>query len=1169
MIIKSFDYRRIYVLSLLLFLLSFKVLFAANTNYLFIENKGQWPSEVLFKADIPGGFLFVKKSGLSYLFYDSKALSDAHFSKKENNNFKKKSLKISEHSVHLYFKNVSNSVRSEPLKKQQQVFNYFYGNDKTKWVSGAAAYEEIWLKDVYPNIDFRLYSIGESLKYEYLVHPGGNPLNINFEYLGLHEIKLERGELKMKTSVNSFKEFQPFTFQILNGKTKREVKSKFKLAGRNVSFEINDYDGTKDLIIDPELVFSSYSGSASDNWSHSATFDHDGNLYAAGTVFGISFPATAGVFQPIATDISSSALGLTTDVVIMKYSSDGQKLLYSTFLGGIQSEVPHSLICNSKGNLVVLGTTSSFNFPTTKDAFQKEFKGGPALSGDPITSGISFARGTDLFITVISKTGDELIGSTFMGGKLNDGIHDYRAFLIQNYGDEFRGEVFVDQDDDIYVASITSSVDFPVVPANSKISSSYDGVIFQLNNNVSSLKWSTYIGGKNYDAAYGIRVNADKEVFVVGNTLSNDLNTTPNALQSKLAGNSDAFIAKYKNRILQGLTYLGTKDEDIGSLIDIDNESNVYIFGLTLGNYPINGTVYQNPGSGQFIHSLNSNLSQTRFSTVFGSGRGKGNVDLVPTAFLVNDCGNIYIAGWGGIINSNNGYNENSTTTGLPVTSNAYRKETTGSNYYFGIFEAKAKSLLYATFFGSEQPPNPADERGDHLDGGTCRFDKNGIIYHSACVCRSSADGFVEFPTDNGVQKNHNSTNCNMAAFKFDIDALKANFNILDKDKVNPEVICAGTKVAFDNKSKGGVTYQWSLDETVLSRLEKMDYTFEKAGEYEVKLEAFNTITCAKSDSTYRIIRVIPFETSVIANTIVCSGSEITLNANGGLNYVWSPAEFLDDAFVQNPTAKVEKTTSFKVEISNDKCSIAKEVNLTVEDNKSDFNVSNSKEICEGDVVTIGASGLADYFVWTMPDNEAIQNTNITVSPKTTTSYTVQAFYSDGCKPSKTVTLKIDKNFIPDFDYSIEHFCDKPMQLKFENLSDGTANYTWNMGNGDSLNGQLPRSFSYAHSGQYEVNLKAMNNIGCVLETTKLVSIPNDDGIIPNAFSPNGDGKNDTFVIGIPSSRLNIFNRWGKLIFEQDLYDNSWGKDVESGTYFYELKLQSGELCKGWVEVFN
>lgn len=1151
----------------LFFLQHFALAHNSSGKYIFVENKGQWPSEVLFKADIPGGYLFVKQKGLQYFFYDTKTLSSLHYAPKTDERAKKTIENIKTQNVFIEFKGAKKPV-CNPLEEQTHLYNYFYGQDSSKWIHEAKGFREVWLKDIYSNIDFRLYSMGDVLKYEYVIHPGGEVSNIQMAYSGHSSIQIENGALMLNTDVNTLKEFEPYTFQ-KNANLRKSVKSSFQLEKNTVSFKVAEYNKSEDLIIDPELIFSTYSGSASDNWSHTATYDSKGNLYAGGTVFGPTFPVTQNVAQPVAGGATNgSGFLLTTDVVIMKYSSDGRNLMYSTFLGGTHSEVPHSMICNSHDQLVVFGTTSSPDFPVSNRAFQKNFKGGNPLNGGPITTNIGFANGTDMFLTVFAEDGSTLRGSTLLGGSENDGIHDYRAFLIQNYGDEFRGEVYVGNNDDIYVASITTSDDFPVVGSNSSLSSGYDGIVFQMNPDVSQLKWSTYLGGRRYDAAYGIRVNAANEVFVVGTTLSDDLNTSSNALYRSIQGEADAFVAKYVNRQLSALTYLGTSEEEIGNLIDLDTQGNAYVFGLSQGAYPVKGPVYQNPGSGQFIHSITPDLSETVFSTVIGSGRGAGTVDLVPTAFLVNDCGNIYIAGWGGKVNSNNGYNPNSSTEGLPVSSDAYRAETTGSNYYFAILEANARSLLYATFFGSEAPSDPNDERGDHLDGGTCRFDKNGIIYHSACVCRGSGSGYVSFPTENGIQPNHNSNNCNMAAFKFDIDVLEANFDLVENAVINPDTICQGTKIRFDNKSKGGNTYQWSVNGKVVSRLKEPDYIFEEAGDYEIKLETFNVVTCARSDSFFRSIEVIPFESSVMGDTSVCGGSDVLLRANGGDYYVWSPGNLLDDPEIQNPTANVSESTTFSVIIGNDLCSVEREVTLLVEDNKADFLVTEDSEICSGDEVVLKAEGLADYFMWSSEDFSDLQGDSLVAQPATSTIYTVQAFYADGCKPKKQISLFIDDSYFPDFQYSIAYDCGQPFELKFENLSAGGSTYLWKMGNGDSLSTETPENYRYAAPGIYEVTLDSKNAIGCVLSLTKPVEIPQDDGIIPNAISPNNDGKNDTFVIGISNARLKIFNRWGKTVFESADYQNDWGTDVAIGTYYYELQMPDGKYCKGWIEVF-
>ena len=108
------------------------------------------------------------------------------------------------------------------------------------------------------------------------------------------------------------------------------------------------YDSSQPLTIDPELVFSTYSGSKSDNWAQTATYDADGNLFAGGSVFGGEFPVTNGAFQVKADPSSMSAsdkdnkkgYGIT-DVVIMKLGGNGSQLIYATYLGGDASDVPH------------------------------------------------------------------------------------------------------------------------------------------------------------------------------------------------------------------------------------------------------------------------------------------------------------------------------------------------------------------------------------------------------------------------------------------------------------------------------------------------------------------------------------------------------------------------------------------------------------------------------------------------------------------------------------------------------------------------------------------------------------------------------------------------------------------------------------------------------------
>jgi hypothetical protein len=245
---------------------------------------------------------------------------------------------------------------------------------------------------------------------------------------------LQEGVLQIKTSVNTISETRPYTYQTSNGQQK-EVASAFVLKDNIIQFDFpKGYNKNLPLVIDPYLVFSTYSGSFTDNWGFTATYDADGNLYSGGIDFGNRFPATIGTFQ--------FQFAGYIDVAILKYSPDGRRLLFATYLGGAGAEVPHSMIVNSSNELIIMGTTSSENFPTSDNAYDRSFN-----MGDNITpmGGVSYLLGSDLFLSKLNSMGNILEGSTFLGGSRNDGIN-VATNVTRSYGDEFRGEVNIDKE---------------------------------------------------------------------------------------------------------------------------------------------------------------------------------------------------------------------------------------------------------------------------------------------------------------------------------------------------------------------------------------------------------------------------------------------------------------------------------------------------------------------------------------------------------------------------------------------------------------------------------------------------------------------------------------------------------------------------------------------------
>ena len=201
-------------------------------------------------------------------------------------------------------------------------------------------------------------------------------------------------------------------------------------------------------------------------------------------------------------------LDTASDVFISKYSKDGKKMLWTSFLGGgnptAGAETVHSLICDSLNNIYAFGVTSSSDFPVTSKAFQKQHKGGTNFN--VVFNGALFgSNGTDVYVSKLSANGHQLLGSTYLGGSQNDGVNynvssgSYGLVaaydsLTSNYGDQFRGEIMIDSLNNVIVATSTRSSDFPIINGvNSSLIGEQDGVIFKFKNDLFKLFWANLI----------------------------------------------------------------------------------------------------------------------------------------------------------------------------------------------------------------------------------------------------------------------------------------------------------------------------------------------------------------------------------------------------------------------------------------------------------------------------------------------------------------------------------------------------------------------------------------------------------------------------------------------------------------------------------------------------
>ena len=936
--------------------------------FLFKENKNQWDSNILYRADLPGGFLFLHKNSLTYTFYDEYALQakHPHYENKPASRiaFAENPDIIRAHGFSVNFHKSSSDVILKPVNPFNNSYNYILGNDTSKWAKEVKAYSEVIYEGLYKGIDLRYFHNGEDFKYEFIVSPGSNSNKIKMDYEGQLRLNLTNGNLYIKTSVNELIEQKPYSYQIING-IKKEVPTQFVLKNNRLSFDFPDgYDETLPLIIDPVLVFSTFSGSVSDNWGNTATYDENGSLYAGGIVFGNSFPATEGAFN-----VSFSGL---IDIAITKYDSTGSFQEYATYLGGSFAEVPQSLVVNNNNELVIFGTTSSNDFPVTENAYNNTFSGGD--TSITVINGVIYELGADIFTAKLNTTGSELIGATFFGGNLSDGINELnRTELSRNYGDEFRGDVITDDAGYIYIATSTHSSDVPITEGafKSVLDGIQDGLIAKFNPDLSSLEWSTLLGGGGRDAVYNIKLNEVGEIIVVGGTTSFDFPATTAVLHEEFQGGiSDGFVTVISNNGSEIIasTYLGTDSYDQAYLLDLDGAGNITIFGQTSGTYPVSVNTYSNPNSGQFIHKIGAGLKTTIFSTVIGSG--SGSPDICPTALLVNECSNIYLAGWGGNVNSVDPNYIGGFTYGMPITNDAYQSNTDGSDFYLMVLSSNADELLYGTFFGGNMGS------GEHVDGGTSRFDKKGVIYHSVCSCGQSnyPTTINAFDRINNSTTNGTNTRCNNAAFKFDLAILDASF------EYGPEISCIPTPVTFRNTTRGGVTYLWEINDQNVSESDTgFVYMFDEPGDYRVTLTAFDPATCLQVDAYTDTISVGIQNFQVGDGGFICGGEKFQLSASGATTYRWSPQAYLSNPNIANPVATPPETIEYTVTMINDfGCRADSIVTITVQPEViADFQ-ANIIESCDTltNVEIINNSQNVESYAWILSDDRIFEDEN-------------------------------------------------------------------------------------------------------------------------------------------------------------------------------------------------
>ena len=500
------------------------------------------------------------------------------------------------------------------------IVNYFIGNDPANWHANIPTYGNIVYERLYPGIEL-LYSGSEGiLKGTYVVAPGANPGDVRWRYDGASSVELSNGELLISVAGAGepapLVERKPVAWQTVAGKhTPVSVRYVFHGDG-SIGFALGRYDSTQPLTIDPTLDYSTYVGGSGGDGSYGIAVDSNNHVYIAGTTDSTDFPSTdsvtiAGDFDIFVTKLDPSQTG-------------ANQLVYTTYVGGANRETALGVEADSSGNVYVAGYTWSDDFPTTANAFQRNFKDG----------------GGDGAVVQLDATG---------------AIH-YVSYLGGTHFDELV-QVAVGDNGFMYVVGFTNSSDFPTTENafhRTKAGSEWgtDALVSVLDpseSGAASLVYSTYYGGSGSDEGYGIDVS-DGIIYFAGHSLSDDL-SLKNPIQAINRGGSglgDAYLAKLDplqsgNNQLLFATYLGGTADEVSGGVAVDTPENVYWVGATESSdfSPTNiSTHYGDENFDAFLVKLDTTAPSLVYSRSVGGSGDDGFRDVIFDSY-----GNAYATG--------------------------------------------------------------------------------------------------------------------------------------------------------------------------------------------------------------------------------------------------------------------------------------------------------------------------------------------------------------------------------------------------------------------------------------------------------------------------------------------------------------------------------------------
>ncbi len=986
----------------------------------FTENKGQMAdlqdrtsdkcvadTHLLFKTNSNGVDLYITTSGLSYVF--TKIERSVIPQLNNSVTLPGRSLQNPE-STQIQYCRADMDLAGAVIKKEN-IIKEQESEDRTDYylphcpdgVLNVHSYEKITIKNIYPGIDWVLYSLAgvqsnESgvpsaenvsskdselktrdsrlktntggFKYDFVVHPGADPSLIQLRYKWADKPKLQRdGSVKVNTPMGDVMEGIPVSYQTDDHRT---IDTHFSIQGNKLVFKIGKYNPDMNLVIDPALQWSTYfGGSATNGGGDINSISADAaNVWLTGYSLNTGFPAGDTLNPGGGAYFQGKVIG-SSDVIILQFTTCG-KLIWATYYGGGSMDQGNS-ISSDGANIWVTGETQSTNFPTKTlgTAYNQSTIGGVGAF--------------NAFVLQFQTSTGSRTWATYYGGSTID-----FGYSINSDGTS------------VWITGETQSTNFPTktlgTAYNQAAKGSGDAFVLQFSCANSSLTWASYYGGSGSDIGFSIQ--SDKSnVWVTGLTTSADFPLHPlggayNQPTLGGAGATNVFILQFSCVTSTPIwaTYYGGSGGggvffgDEGKSISSDGV-NVWLTGVSFStDFPT-----KNPTTGQYFNGINSNPGNsggTAFilqfncansSLVWGTFYGGTKSDIGYS--IQSDGSNVWVCG---------GTSSTDFPTKAPPCGGFYQPAfgNKGTQEPFILQFNTSGIIQWATYFGID-----GEDDGSYVSS-------NGASIFVAGDAQGPAASGTSYKLQSLTGAYYNTT------LGTNETPIIAKFNIACTNPVitaspNTTISCNSTSALLS--ASGGIDYSWS-PAAGLSSTTGSSVTASPTGTTTYTVTGTSMTSCVSQTATVTVtVSGGPSLTAKSNGNLSCTITSVTLTGISADNMVWNGGALVN---ASNPAivAAAGIYTVTATDINN--CSVSTTVIVTSD--VTPPTIVSTAEVKEatcnhsdGEALVTGAVGSAYSYTWSSGAAGA------TASGLAMGTYTVTATDpANGCTSTSTVAIQ-------------------------------------------------------------------------------------------------------------------------------------------------------------------